>query len=561
MSSSYLLNLKINALQQEIEGIGLAVGYFWNFSSSNGLTIDGSDTASTISAPDTNNTMYAVANVVRSAPWSITTTINSDSYMYVGVTTDPTKTFPSPTSPSMVMCDYGFTVNTSNTADAFYSIVSGVETGTAVTCTTGDVVTMNYDGTNITFTINGVVVTGSTIPLATLAPVYLVAGSVYGGSMGPITWSGTGSSSGGGGGTGNLEDVLAAGNNAGNQDILNVKNLSLNNYLNIGNAVGNTSQIHFNYDTGTSTTGYNWQLVASNTSTPTIEFQLYNNNALDVTPLTVRTDAIIARKTVEVDGDIETTNSGDIITDGQLQISASSTDSSTFNIYSSKGSGILSIDVEPAGQSSQSLLNINADTYTTTFLSNPTVDSYPVINVKGSNGGNPIVGKVYDSTWSIPSAYIPSNTITGLNFDPITTGSPSGTPYSLIQFQFLGSYDQLFNDFTTYISQLIFDASISSGGFNVGATFYLSDTLNGAFDQTYPIAKGAQVSLGSGGSTSISQSGLILTNLFSDQVSTLYLNVVLSGGSGTVTFTNFTCVSYTTAIATPVIGITIQKAQ
>ena len=87
-----------------------------------------------------------------------------------------------------------------------------------------------------------------------------------------------------------LTDVLSNNkNSAGGYDIVNVGNLSLTSYLNIGNSVGNSSQIHLNYGNGLST-GNNFQIVAGS---DTLNFQLYKNNTLFCNALTIHDNGVI----------------------------------------------------------------------------------------------------------------------------------------------------------------------------------------------------------------------------------------------------------------------------
>jgi hypothetical protein len=280
MSSSYLLNLKINQLQQEVQGIGESIGYFFNVSSSNGLTVTGNETAFNISAPSGNDGMWGSSDVARGAPWVTTASVQANSVMWYGVSTDITQSFPTPSVPSMSMCNYGLLPDTNpGPIGNVYSITDGqISPSPISTVTAGDVLSISYDGTTVTYKKNNINI--GTVSVPTLTPVSLVCGSYEGGQLNSITWSGTGSS-GGGGSSSDLQDVLAVGNNAGNQDILNARNIFLNDYLNIGNAVSNTSQIHMCWDTGV-TSGGNIQLIAENDGADNSKLfvQEYKSNAL-----------------------------------------------------------------------------------------------------------------------------------------------------------------------------------------------------------------------------------------------------------------------------------------
>lgn len=93
--------------------------------------------------------------------------------------------------------------------------------------------------------------------------------------------------SGGGSGEGsNLQDVLTTGNDAGGLDAVNIGNLKCTKYLEIGNAISNTSQMHLCYGNGTSS-GNNIQIVGSSAG---LQVQQYTNGSLSGNGLVVGTD-------------------------------------------------------------------------------------------------------------------------------------------------------------------------------------------------------------------------------------------------------------------------------
>lgn len=287
MSSSYLLNLKINQLQQEIQGIGNAVGYFWNGTSPNGLVIDGGESACSIAAPIGNKTMYGYSDVKRGAPWITTAVVQPNSNMWFGISTDVTQTFPGASVPSVAMCNYGVVIDTFGSSTQMFSLVNGVlNTSISFGVTIGMTITMQYDGTNITFDAGNTPLPGFTQNVPVLVPVNLAFGSFDGGQLNTITWSGTGSS-GGGGGTANLEDVLTNGNNAGNLSIVNVDTITLHSggtvvdtvsippVLNIGSNLLNILMSK-NYNSGSNYNLASFNLPSSVYNMFTLVFKTFN---------------------------------------------------------------------------------------------------------------------------------------------------------------------------------------------------------------------------------------------------------------------------------------------
>jgi hypothetical protein len=295
--------------------------------------------------------------------------------------------------------------------------------------------------------------------------------------------------------------------------------------------------------------------VANNPSNPTIDFQLYNNNALVGTPFGIESNLIVARQDIACQENIYTNSGGNILADGQLQVSAESSGPASYNIYGDKTNSVFKIDAQSDESSSDNLITINPTTFTTTFSPDTSPQtSYANVLVGGQSGGTPINGRVFDTAWTSPSIYIPSS-VNNTSYTPTFS-----SPYSLVSIVFQNNVANIYNDFTSFVEQLLFDVTVAgSGGFAIGATFYISAVENGPFDQTYPIAKSAQVNLGTDGTRSISQSRLILTNIFESPVTNLYLTVVFNGGQSgaTVSFSNFNLSMYTTAIAMPIVNLTI----
>lgn len=104
----------------------------------------------------------------------------------------------------------------------------------------------------------------------------------------------------------NLEQILYNGNDAGNLSIVNLDSLNLNNdieclgnitaskYINIGNAINNTSQLHLFYGDGTPA-GNNFQVLAGQGDYFTV--QQYKNNGLYNQPLTIQDNQYIQFRT------------------------------------------------------------------------------------------------------------------------------------------------------------------------------------------------------------------------------------------------------------------------
>lgn len=95
----------------------------------------------------------------------------------------------------------------------------------------------------------------------------------------------------GGGGVGTLEQVLTTGNNAGGLGMTNVGAIEATSvyssgYLEIGNAIGGTSQLHMFYGNGTGG-GNNFQITAG---ADYLTFQEYINNTLFNTPIDINSE-------------------------------------------------------------------------------------------------------------------------------------------------------------------------------------------------------------------------------------------------------------------------------
>ena len=605
MSSSYLLNLKINALQEEINGIGNAVGYFFNVTSPNGLTIDGGDTAVSIAAPSENNTMYCYSNVARSGAFQASAESGktyASTVMFYGISKDVSQVFPNASSPSMAMCDWGILVDnqvsTTEPATVTFLIQNGVRTEqTEFDGSNFSQTQFTYDGTTLKFFIDGTEIPTYRQTVELAGGYFLVAGSFYGGELNKITWTGVGGTSGGGGSNDNLQMILANGNDAGNQDILgvdsltcktlnyttlnppitesqnlnsvlqagndagnqdmvNIRNLNLNSYLQIGNAVDNTSQIHLAYDSGNTTTGRNWQIVASTPSDPTIDFQSYLNNALVKTPFTINESQIIARNEFLTTSSNDINSGRDVLAFRSLSCAADAQSASYYQIVADKTNNLLNIQLEPSQGSPVIMLSMNP--VTASFeIGGGTADqtNIPNVSLVGKINNSPFKSRVLDSFVITPSTYLTSNTTNGsFSF----SGGTSVTK-TLYTFDLKGlGYDAIYNNFTMYISSVSFDSQIVNyAGFNDNIQFFLSNTLNAPFSTEYPLNVSKTIPLPGGtGTNPISQAGWILSGIFDASLDQLYLNATVGlNSTETVNITSLNIQAYTEASIMPVLSI------
>jgi hypothetical protein len=220
MSSNYLLNLKINSLQTQLDELSIYTGFTYELTATGGGLIDGNS----FEAPNANNTAYAVSSVARKDPWTITFTVEnvSTNNVFVGVSQDPSKVFPSSSSPSMQMVDFGLLVDRNSGNTGLIEIINGQTNNIAYQL--GTTYKMTYNGTAVSVFVNNIQLYTYIVELN---PVYLIVGSFFGGRVDSIVFEG--SNTGGGGGTLNLQQVLDNGDDAGNQDIKNVKDLTVNN--------------------------------------------------------------------------------------------------------------------------------------------------------------------------------------------------------------------------------------------------------------------------------------------------------------------------------------------
>lgn len=546
MSSSYLLNLKINQLQQEVQGIGESIGYFFDVTSSNGLTIDGSGTAVNISAPNNNNTMNGASNVTRGAPWKATATVQANSNMWFGVSTDITQSFPNPSVPSMSMCNNGFLCDTENSVTNGYIITNGIISGTD-DVKPGDIVSITYDGTTLIYKVNNTIATTVSVP--TLPGVRLVCGSFSGGRLNNITWSGTGSSGGGGGG--NLEDVLATGNNGGGIGMTNVgnintsgniiaENIKSNAYLEIGNAAGGTSQLHFLYGNGT-TSGNNYQIIGDN-GNDSLAIQLYENNILKEEPFKITPDQVIVNQELYTVNGIQSDADVLLVSPSKLTVETNVDGNDTFSLEGSTTSPEVSITYYDSSNTPTNLINMsnilnnNSDrTITYTFGDDFSPYSIPIIQIKGSEESIKQTGVVLDSVWNPPTLF--------LNTSLQSTTSkviPYNQTVSILSFNLNGfntSNNNIYNLATMLISTLNVANFQVKTGTNTSPLFlqlWVSDVKDDNFIAGNPmIMSYTSPNLGFGGSPSGFKATKVLMSYIKELTfgSTLFINCKVNGAT------------------------------
>ena len=85
--------------------------------------------------------------------------------------------------------------------------------------------------------------------------------------------------SGSNGNTSNIQQVLSEGDDANGQQLTNLSYLKSNGYIEIGNAVGSSSQLHLNYSDGTAY-GSNYQIVAGADAFSIQQYKKQSNNTL-----------------------------------------------------------------------------------------------------------------------------------------------------------------------------------------------------------------------------------------------------------------------------------------
>lgn len=304
MSSSYLLNLKINQIQEEILAIGTAVGYYWDFIPNGDIVVTGSQTAANVATANGNDSAWAYSNLPKSPIWTITFEIPNDgtNSMFVGVGSSVSSPAPyTGTSPSMNWVQYGMLIDQNFGSTVLEKIENGVTSNTSYKI--GQYYKITYDGTTLKYYVNNVNVISYTVELQ---PIYLMVGSYNGGVVNAITFEST--TIGGGVANENLQQVLTNGNDGGGLDIDNVGTINANvdinanndvfsnGYLRIGNRIGpGTSFLLFCYGNGNEG-GTNYQVGAfpKSGTAGRMNFYYYPNGQPGTVPLTIDSDTGIS---------------------------------------------------------------------------------------------------------------------------------------------------------------------------------------------------------------------------------------------------------------------------
>lgn len=237
---------QLEELQNEITDIGEFVGYYWKFIQQGPSTITGNNTDGfNASFPIGNDTSFAYSNFQKTN-FEIDFVINfaTTNNIFVGITENPDLDFAPSSYPSMDCVLYGLLIDQNSSNEALFKILSGVASPTSFKWGTNYKIT--YDGINLRFFVdNSNVLTYN----VNLSPCNIVIGSVYGGVINNIFF--TGSSSGEVGA--NLSDILKNGNSAEGQNILDINSITVNTNINLDNLILNANNEIFQYANTTDT--------------------------------------------------------------------------------------------------------------------------------------------------------------------------------------------------------------------------------------------------------------------------------------------------------------------
>lgn len=220
---------------------------------------------------DTNNFLFSAADPQsgieclqfygQGDAYAVYTTIGNADTIAFGLSSSPIGTYPPSSGNFYSLIDYGIYLYPN--VNAVYVITNGV-LGASVPFTfipsgtgTQTGINISLTGTTMTVKLNGIVIAGlqQTVPTGSYT---LLSGGFTGGTLNGVIWGQITNPT--------LSQVLNSGNNGSGQTIQNV-NINANSvyssgYLEVGNAVSDTSQIHLFYQNGTET-GNNWQIVGS----------------------------------------------------------------------------------------------------------------------------------------------------------------------------------------------------------------------------------------------------------------------------------------------------------
>jgi hypothetical protein len=189
------------------------------------------------------------------------------------------------------------------------------------------------------------------------------------------------------------------------------------------------------------------------------------------------------------------------------------------------------------------ILQIDQSTMTYTFGNQELANaSIPTLKVQGVANDTTFEGVILDNVINPPALYINSNLVNATT-KIISTGQAT----SILEIN-LDEYN-LYNNFSTLLKSLSFTNTIlQPNGFSVVAQFFISDTLNGTFDNSEPLNISWTVAMGTP-TANITQSNTYISGIFQNAVDKLYLNVLLttSGTATTCQMTNFNLTAFTTA--------------
>ena len=258
----------------------------------------------------------------------------------------------------------------------------------------------------------------------------------------------------------NINQVLTAGSDAGLNQLTNLSYLKSNGYIEIGNAIGTSSQLHLCYSDGTPYNN-NYQIIAVNDE---LNFQFYkkqSNGSL------VMTQAF----SINGNGGVTLSSNGQcFVTDGTT---VGQIYDSHFNPVAASGTlqGILTANPSAGNES---LLNVGQLTAETASFTNLNVANVGGI-ITVENSTNNVVGSAY-TTFNPPQIIMQSISNTQSLSIPYVTDAQNNTYWKLFEFN-TANYPNC-NNFTVNVTNIgcTIVTPLQSGGTYI-AEFYLIDNL------------------------------------------------------------------------------------
>jgi hypothetical protein len=253
--------IQTNKLLNQITELEYFTGFLSKFIGVNNPIISNNYTSATF----INNTQYIYSSISRSANFSMEMILNLNSNLILGLTTDITKSYIPASAPSIKMIDLGMVCDSqSNTGFLdIFQVVNGV-VGSVIQSFPMSIITakITYDGVNLKYYVNNNII--YTLPISIVDNIYCVVSSFYNGSCYNLSFTGD-NSSGGSGSSQDLKEVLLIGNDAGNNSINNVNNLSSNQVISTTSIqtpllIGTSNNLNFSSDT-TKTKGLSLQTI------------------------------------------------------------------------------------------------------------------------------------------------------------------------------------------------------------------------------------------------------------------------------------------------------------